>query len=65
MLCYQLKNAGFIRSAHVAQLVEHILGKDEVTGSTPVVGFFVSAEPILGGILKRWRRRSLIVVSRM
>jgi hypothetical protein len=24
--------------AHVAQLVEHILGKDEVTGSTPVVG---------------------------
>jgi hypothetical protein len=27
--------------AHVAQLVEHILGKDEVTGSTPVVGSFV------------------------
>jgi hypothetical protein len=24
--------------AHVAQLVEHILGKDGVTGSTPVVG---------------------------
>jgi hypothetical protein len=24
--------------AHVAQLVERILGKDEVTGSTPVVG---------------------------
>ena len=24
--------------AHVAQLVEHILGKDEVTGSIPVVG---------------------------
>jgi hypothetical protein len=25
-------------SAHVAQLVEHILGKDEVTSSTLVVG---------------------------
>jgi hypothetical protein len=27
-----------ISLAHVAQLVERILGKDEVTGSTPVVG---------------------------
>lgn len=26
------------QDAHVAQLVERILGKDEVTGSTPVVG---------------------------
>ncbi len=26
------------KAAHVAQLVERILGKDEVTGSTPVVG---------------------------
>ena len=25
-------------SAHVAQSVEHVLGKDEVTGSNPVVG---------------------------
>ena len=24
-------------NAHVAQLVEHVLGKDEVTGSIPVV----------------------------
>ncbi len=24
--------------AHMAQLVEHVLGKDEVTGSIPVVG---------------------------
>ena len=29
---------GRIRRAHVAQLVEHVLGKDEVTGSNPVVG---------------------------
>ena len=26
------------KPAHVAQLVEHVLGKDEVTGSIPVVG---------------------------
>ena len=25
--------------AHVAQSVEHILGKDEVMGSIPIVGF--------------------------
>ncbi len=24
--------------AHIAQLVEHFLGKEEVTGSTPVMG---------------------------
>lgn len=28
----------FRAKAHVAQLVEHVLGKDEVTGSSPVVG---------------------------
>ena len=27
------------RDAHVAQSVEHFLGKEEVTGSNPVVGF--------------------------
>ena len=26
------------RNAHVAQSVEHILGKDEVIGSNPIVG---------------------------
>jgi hypothetical protein len=26
------------RFAHVAQLVEHVLGKDEVIGSIPIVG---------------------------
>jgi hypothetical protein len=29
---------GFAANAHVAQLVEHVLGKDEVTGSIPVMG---------------------------
>jgi hypothetical protein len=28
----------FAEIAHVAQLVEHVLGKDEVTGSIPVMG---------------------------
>ena len=28
----------FEEKAHVAQLVEHVLGKDEVTGSIPVMG---------------------------
>ena len=28
----------FEEKAHVAQSVEHVLGKDEVTGSIPVVG---------------------------
>ena len=27
--------------AHIAQSVEHFLGKEEVTGSTPVVGSMV------------------------
>ena len=27
-----------LKVAHVAQLAEHILGKDEVTGSIPVMG---------------------------
>ena len=29
---------GFATNAHVAQLAEHVLGKDEVTGSIPVMG---------------------------
>ncbi len=42
---YRLKNENGFKSAffvlicaHVAQLAEHILGKDEVTGSIPVMG---------------------------
>ena len=29
------------KSAHIAQSVEHFLGKEEVIGSNPIVGFFV------------------------
>ena len=36
--CYLFKLRIVSFFAHVAQLVEHILGKDEVTGSIPVVG---------------------------
>jgi hypothetical protein len=31
-------------SAHVAQSVEHILGKDEVTGSIPVMGSVIDGQ---------------------
>ncbi len=34
---YNLKSA-MVNDAHVAQLVEHILGKDEVSGSIPLMG---------------------------
>ena len=33
-----IRGATRAANAHVAQLVEHVLGKDEVTGSIPVVG---------------------------
>ena len=56
------------RFAHVAQLVEHVLGKDEVTGSIPVMG---SSEPDQqkrrdAVYLKRtskWLRKHLNVIS--
>ena len=35
-VCWKLK--GNNRKAPVAQLVEHVLGKDEVSGSIPLVG---------------------------
>ncbi len=41
---FQAEGRGFesrlplVSSAHVAQSVEHILGKDEVVGSNPIVG---------------------------
>ena len=35
-MAFILRRKGF--KAHVAQEVEHFLGKEEVTGSSPVVG---------------------------
>ena len=46
---FQARGRGFdsrlpllVASAHVAQAVEHFLGKEEVTGSNPVVGSWVT-----------------------
>jgi hypothetical protein len=36
---------GWRKAAHVAQLVEHVLGKDEVTGSIPVMGSRAASVP--------------------
>lgn len=33
-----IENGVVVFEAHVAQVAEHVLGKDEVTGSSPVVG---------------------------
>jgi hypothetical protein len=38
LLTYNFSLLAADRCAHVAQLAEHILGKDEVTGSIPVMG---------------------------
>jgi hypothetical protein len=40
------------REAHVAQLVEHVLGKDEVTRSIRVVG---SKQSVLDLNASKWR----------
>ena len=37
------------KSAHIAQSVEHFLGKEEVIGSNPIVGFFCYVRSGLGG----------------
>jgi hypothetical protein len=42
------RGEGICHIAHVAQPVEHFLGKEEVTGSIPVVGFELEADG-LGG----------------
>jgi hypothetical protein len=43
--------------AHVAQLVERILGKDEVTGSTPVVGSMLTLVATIEKIFNGLRRQ--------
>jgi hypothetical protein len=43
-------------SAHVAQLAEHVLGKDEVTGSIPVMGS-VSLRPARKIKIKEVKRK--------
>ena len=40
----EMRSATHPEQAHVAQSVEHVLGKDEVTGSIPVVGSSTGVE---------------------
>jgi hypothetical protein len=47
------------RSAHVAQQVEHLLGKEEVTGSSPVVGSENEEENWITKGAWSWRRKNL------
>src|SRR4051812_46418666 len=55
--------------AHVAQLVEHILGKDEVSGSTPLMGspekprLQAPTPGRLCGEAAPWRKKYLSVTS--
>ena len=44
-----------LSSAHIAQLVEHFLGKEEVTGSNPVMGS--NARRTFGMKSSAWGRR--------
>jgi hypothetical protein len=45
-MCFGSRIADYFHGfcAHVAQSVEHILGKDEVTGSIPVMGFISGSQ---------------------
>ena len=44
-------------NAHIAQSVEHFLGKEEVTGSNPVMSSIFSYKgAVLKGLLKRSNR---------
>ena len=43
-VAYGGSNPSLPTCAHVAQREEHILGKDEVTGSSPVMGSFEVSE---------------------
>ena len=38
VFCRLVRAFGSPASAHVAQLAEHVLGKDEVIGSNPIMG---------------------------
>ena len=54
------------READVAQLVEHVLGKDGVSGSIPLIGSRLIPIPRDGLIeaLRQWPRKNLIDRSR-
>jgi hypothetical protein len=47
-LCFWLNRA---KSARIAQLVEHLHGKEGVVGSSPIPGFLVSRGEVLAPVL--------------
>ena len=49
---------GWLEAAHVAQLAEHVLGKDEVTGSIPVMGS-VSLRPARKIQIKEVKKKTI------
>ena len=58
---YRIFDLRFLLNAAMAQQVEHVLGKDEVTGSNPVSSSIVGARPfgLVLFLLKRARLFSL------
>ena len=52
-VAYVVVFIGLVSPARIAQSVEHILGKDEVTGSIPVA-CFESPAPVRGRAFVRW-----------
>jgi hypothetical protein len=49
--------------AHVAQAVEHFLGKEEVTGSIPVVSFTLSFEMCIRSVWRAIRCGAMEILS--
>ena len=53
-----------LKGAHVAQLVEHVLGKDEVIGSIPVVGSSMKkGDTVISDTVMRLKARPLVLTS--
>ena len=55
----RVEHNGDFALAHVAQLVEHILGKDEVSGSIPLVGSSLVNNSLKKGGTARKPRRDI------
>ena len=60
---FRISSFSASRRADVAQLVEHVLGKDGVSGSIPLIGSRDSFEALIEAE-SSWPRKNLIVRSR-
>ena len=56
---------GTARSAHIAQSVEHTLGKGEVTGPNPVVGSVAEKFYVCEKEKETWRSKNMTEASRI